>query len=62
MSGYGLYLRNTVTDSLRANALVQSTTARALWWRAWLERRNPTRSMRPPSRRQFLPIIRNAQS
>ena len=45
MAGLGLYVRNTIADALRSNRLVQSAAACALWTRAWLARRNPTRRL-----------------
>jgi glycosyltransferase involved in cell wall biosynthesis len=45
MSGFATCLRHSVADSFRANSVVQATAARALWIRAGLERRNPTRRL-----------------
>ena len=45
MAGLGLYLKNAIAESVRANPTVQATAARVLWLRAGLERRNPTRRL-----------------
>ncbi len=45
MSAFGTYLKNAVPDRLHSSPTVQTLAAQAMWLRARLERRNPTRRL-----------------